>query len=107
MKSPLYILAVVLPLATELAMGSPVAETDFDVIEERGGGSNKGWDKDHHGGGHTNNPCEVKRSYPYYKYPCDSSPKTGMSQVGATFTPSCRYQSVYQFFLGFQSLMNV
>ncbi|KGO64401.1 hypothetical protein PITC_022510 [Penicillium italicum] len=96
MKSPIYILAVLLPLATEVAMGSPVAEEDFHAIEERGRGNNKGWDKDwddHHGWDHNKNPCEVKRSYPYYKYPCDSSPSTGMSQVGAIFTPSCKYQN--------------
>jgi hypothetical protein len=95
MKSPIYILAVLLPLATELATASPVAEPDFDALEERGGKKEHDWDKnwdDHHGWDHNKNPCEVKRSYPYYKYPCDSSPTTGMSQVGAIFTPSCKYQ---------------
>ncbi|CAI7667288.1 unnamed protein product [Penicillium bialowiezense] len=88
MKSPLYVLAVLLPLATELALGSPTPETEFESLEERGRGGDKDWDG--HPGWHDNNPCEVKRSYPYYKYPCDSSVTTGMSQVGATFMPSCR-----------------
>lgn len=94
MKSPLYILAVLLPLATELALGSPTAEAEFEELEERGRGGQKNWD-DHNGWDHDRNPCEVKRSYPYYKYPCDSSVTTGMSQVGAIFTPSCKYQSVF------------
>ncbi|KAJ5322011.1 hypothetical protein MYU51_002725 [Penicillium brevicompactum] len=92
MKSPLYILAVLLPLATELALGSPTAEAEFEELEERGRGGHKDWD-DHNGWNHDRNPCEVKRSYPYYKYPCDSSVTTGMSQVGAIFTPSCKYQN--------------
>lgn len=95
MKSPLYVLAVLLPLATELALGSPTPETEFESLEERGRGGDKDWDG--HPGWHDNNPCEVKRSYPYYKYPCDSSVTTGMSQVGATFMPSCRYQLVLSF----------
>ena len=97
MKSPLYFLAVILPLATELALGSPTAEAEFGELEERGRGGDRGGDRDwddRHGWDHDRNPCEVKRSYPYYKYPCGSSPTTGMSQVGAIFTPSCKYQSV-------------
>lgn len=95
MKSPIYILAIILPLATEVAIGSPVAEPHSVAVDERGQGKNKDWDKewdDRHGWDHQKNPCEVQRSYPYYKYPCDSSPSTGMSQVGAIFTPSCKYQ---------------
>lgn len=110
MKSPLYILSMLLPLATEVAIGSPVAEPDFVAIEERGRGNNKGWDKewdDHREWDHKKNPCEVQRSYPYYKYPCDSSPSTGMSQVGAIFTPSCKYQWVHSASLKFPKLINV
>lgn len=90
MKSPCYILSVLLPLATQLAIATPVADPDFDSLEERGGN-----DKDYgdHGWGNKN-VCEVKRTYPYYKYPCDSSPTNGTSLLGATFSPFCKYQSV-------------
>ncbi|CAG8018243.1 unnamed protein product [Penicillium olsonii] len=94
MKSPMYLLAVLLPLVTELAVASPTAdpEPDFEALEERGRGNDHDHDWDDRHGWHDRNPCEVRRSYPYYKYPCGSSPTTGMSQVGATFTPSCRYE---------------
>jgi hypothetical protein len=93
MKSPVYILAVLLPLATELALATPVAEPDFDALEERGRGNEKDWQDwgDHHGWD-DKNPCEVKRTYPYYKYPCASSPSNGTSLLGATFKSFCMYQ---------------
>lgn len=86
MKSPIYILSILLPFAAQVAEASPVAESDIDSLEAR----NK--DKDHHGGRPPWNPCEVKDSYPYYKYPCHDSPETGNSIVGATFTSSCKYR---------------
>lgn len=85
MKSPLYMLAVLLPL---VAAATPIADPEADIedLEERDGGRN--------GGGRDRDECKVRRSYPYYKYPCNSSPKIAFSQVGATFTSSCRYQWV-------------
>ena len=88
----MYILAVLLPLATELALATPVAEPGFD-LEERGPGNDKDrHDWDNHHGWDKHNPCEVKRTYPYYKYPCSSSPTTGRSTQGSIFTSSCKYQ---------------
>lgn len=91
MKSASYILVALLSLATQLAAATPVAEPRFDSLEERGGGDHhKGYDNHH--GYDDKNVCEVKRTYPYYKYPCDSSPSIGTSLMGATFTSSCKYQ---------------
>lgn len=89
MKSPLYMLAILLPL---IAAATPIAdpEADFEELEERDRGD--GRDGGRNGGGRDRDECKVKRSYPYYKYPCNSSPRIAFSQVGATFTSSCRYQ---------------
>ncbi|KAJ5543742.1 hypothetical protein N7513_007250 [Penicillium frequentans] len=93
MKSSSYILFALLPLAAQLAGATPVAEPYPDTLEERGRGNHKGYENDY---GHDNyddsNVCEVKRTYPYYKYPCDSSPSNGTSLLGATFTSFCKYQ---------------
>ncbi|KAJ5656421.1 hypothetical protein N7507_008371 [Penicillium longicatenatum] len=101
MKSPSYILAVLLPFASQLAVASPAGERDFDSLETRGNA--KGYKGDHgydnhHGYDNDNdydnqNPCEVKYPYPYYKYPCNSSPSNGTSTLGATFTSFCKYQN--------------
>jgi hypothetical protein len=96
MKSPFYILAVLLPLATDLALATPVADPNSDSLEERHRGNDKGYKdhheyEDHHGNG-DENVCEVKYPYPYYKYPCNSSPTNGTSTLGATFTSFCKYQ---------------
>ncbi|KAJ5848084.1 hypothetical protein N7455_012041 [Penicillium solitum] len=87
MKSSSYILVALLPLATQLAVATPVADPHPDTFEERGGGKHG----DH--GYDDKNACEVKQTYPYYKYPCDSSPSNGTSLLGATFTSFCRYQN--------------
>ncbi|KAJ6163863.1 hypothetical protein N7497_003842 [Penicillium chrysogenum] len=97
MKSPFYILAVVLPLATDLALATPVADPNSDSLGERHRGNDKGYKDhheydDHHGYG-DENVCEVKYPYPYYKYPCNSSPTNGTSTLGATFTSFCKYQN--------------
>lgn len=98
MKSAFYIIVALLPLATQLAAATPVAEPQFDSLEERGGDNHKGYDKYHghddkdYHGHDDKNVCEVKRTYPYYKYPCDSSPSNGTSLMGATFTSFCKYQ---------------
>ncbi|KAJ5933080.1 hypothetical protein N7516_007569 [Penicillium verrucosum] len=91
MKWSSYTLVALLPLATQLAIATPVADPYPDAIEERGGGKHKGYEKDH--GYDNKNVCEVKQTYPYYKYPCDSSPSNGTSLLGATFTSFCRYQN--------------
>ncbi|KAJ5676040.1 hypothetical protein N7462_008937 [Penicillium macrosclerotiorum] len=104
MKSPAYLLVALLPLVTQLTVATPVAEPDLDALEERGGGGYGGWDKNNgwkddgwkdHGGWKDKNVCEVKRTYPYYKYPCSSSPSNGTSLLGATFTSFCKYQNGY------------
>lgn len=90
MKSPSYIFAMLFPLAMQLAAATPTAEPDFNSLEER----NKGNDRDYknYHGYDNQNVCEVKYPYPYYKYPCDSSPSNGTSLLGATFTSFCKYQ---------------
>ncbi|KAJ5122651.1 hypothetical protein N7448_003785 [Penicillium atrosanguineum] len=93
MKSPLYILAVLLPLANELALASPTAEpVDFDALEERNGGGGGGG----HGKGDFNNPCRIRNQYWYWKYPCDSSDRKGQAFPGGQFSASCRYKNWYQ-----------
>ncbi|KAL4860521.1 hypothetical protein BDV12DRAFT_181447 [Aspergillus spectabilis] len=79
MKSS-YIIAVLLPLATQLATATPTAGRDHD-------------DHDYYEEVDNSNPCEVKVTYPYYKYPCSSSPENGTSLLGATFTSFCKYQN--------------
>lgn len=95
MKSSSYIL-VLLPFVINLAIATPVAEPHDDSLEERGGGNHDGYGYhdgyENHHGYDDKNVCEVKRTYPYYKYPCDSSPSNGTSLLGATFTSFCKYQ---------------
>lgn len=98
MKSLSYTLAVLLPLASQLVVAMPGAEPDVGYLEERNKGSDWGY-KNHHGDDDhheydNQNVCEVKYPYPYYKYPCDSSPSNGTSILGATFTSFCKYQWV-------------
>ncbi|KAJ5913588.1 hypothetical protein N7504_002471 [Penicillium tannophilum] len=96
MKSSSYIL-VLLPFVINLAIATPVAEPHDDSLEERGGGNHDGYGYhdgyENHHGYDDKNVCEVKRTYPYYKYPCDSSPSNGTSLLGATFTSFCKYQN--------------
>lgn len=98
MKSLSYTLAVLLPLASQLVVAMPGAEPDVGYLEEKNKGSDWGY-KNHHGDDDhheydNQNVCEVKYPYPYYKYPCDSSPSNGTSILGATFTSFCKYQWV-------------
>lgn len=89
MKSPLYILTILLPLLTELAFASPTADIeDIDILEERDRGDHRG---DFKGGG-SGNPCRVFKPYWYYKYPCESSDKLGRENQGSTFTATCKYK---------------
>lgn len=90
MKSPLYLLTILLPLATELAFASPTADVeDTDILEERDRGGGHGGD---HGGFNGGNPCKVFKPYWYYKYPCESSGKLGQENQGGTFTATCKYR---------------
>jgi hypothetical protein len=86
---------VLLPFVTNLGIATPVAEPFSDSLEERNGG-NYGYgnhqEYDDHQWYDSKNVCEVKRTYPYYKYPCDSSPSNGTSLLGATFNSFCKYQ---------------
>ncbi|KAE8395622.1 hypothetical protein BDV23DRAFT_178667 [Aspergillus alliaceus] len=79
MKSPLYILTALLPLAVQVAQATPVAESDADdsIIEER---SN----------------CKVKHGFDYWKYPCDSSDRTGHANKGDNVDFQCRYRNWYK-----------
>ncbi|KAB8236548.1 uncharacterized protein BDW43DRAFT_308225 [Aspergillus alliaceus] len=79
MKSPLYILTALLPLAVQVAQATPVAESDADdsIIEER---SN----------------CKVNHGFDYWKYPCDSSDRTGHANKGDNVDFQCRYKNWYK-----------
>jgi len=86
MKSPLYLLTILLPLATELTFASPIADVeDTDILEERDRGSD-------HGGFSSGKSCRVFKPYWYYKYPCESSDKLGRENEGGTFTATCKYK---------------
>ncbi|RAH43526.1 uncharacterized protein BO95DRAFT_445087 [Aspergillus brunneoviolaceus CBS 621.78] len=80
MKSPISAI-VLLPLALNAATAAP-AEDSSSSLTARGSG-----------GGKDPNPCQVRVSYPYYKFPCASSPENGTSILGATFTSFCYYEN--------------
>jgi hypothetical protein len=86
MKSFVYILTAFLPLASQVAMASPVADFEDFLLEDRGN------DGDWNRHDHPDNNCRIKHSYPYHKYPCDSSGIVGKSNVGDNFAPVCKYQ---------------
>ncbi|KAJ5976475.1 hypothetical protein N7481_010182 [Penicillium waksmanii] len=106
MKSPIFILAALLPLATQVAMANPVAAANSDSsLEERGGNWNgdlnhghggKGWDNHWDDDDRPQDWCKVKQPYWYHKYPCDSSGTVGESKVGDNFAPVCKYQNWYK-----------
>lgn len=94
MKSPIFILSALLPLATQVARANPdAAASDSSSLKERGKGH---WeDGDKNWGGEHERPedwCKVNKTYWYHKYPCDSSGTVGQSSVGDTFAPVCKYQ---------------
>ncbi|KAJ6084669.1 hypothetical protein N7486_011469 [Penicillium sp. IBT 16267x] len=95
MKSFFYILTALLPIASQVTMASPVAEAEDFSLEDRGnngGWNDGGWSRHDH----PKNNCRVKQSYPYQKYPCDSSDIVGKSNVGDNFAPVCKYQNWYK-----------
>jgi len=85
MKSFIY-LTTLLPLASQMATASPVADAEDFSLEERG--NDGGWGRHDR----PDDNCKVKQSYPYHKYPCDSSGIVGKSNVGDNFAPVCQYQ---------------
>ncbi|KAJ5160768.1 uncharacterized protein N7482_007772 [Penicillium canariense] len=97
MKSFIYILTALLPLASQVAMANPVPSDEF--LEERDGnrgdkdrGDKDRWDKHDR----PEDKCKVQKPYWYHKYPCDSSETVGQSRVGDTFAPVCKYQNWYK-----------
>ncbi|CAI7666285.1 unnamed protein product [Penicillium manginii] len=98
MKSPVFILTALLPLATQVALANPIADADSSLEERGGGGGNwngggKNWGGDHQ---RPQDWCKVKKTYWYHKYPCDESGTVGKSNVGDTFAPVCKYQNWYK-----------
>jgi hypothetical protein len=93
MKSPIYILTALLPIAVQVAVAAPTAEAADDSLEKRDNGNDGGhgdrWGHDHE---NDRDPCVVKKPYWYYKYPCVSSETVGESKVGDKFQPVCMYQ---------------
>lgn len=89
MKSPFYILTALLPIA---AVAVPTAEAADDSLEERGNGGGGGGHRWGNDGDHDRDPCVVKKTYWYHKYPCVSSETVGESKVGDKFQPVCKYQ---------------
>lgn len=95
MKSFIYILTALLPLASQMAMANPVADPADFSLEERDNRWGKDHDKDHDNNrGHQGHDdfCKVKKTFWYHKYPCDSSETVGQANVGDTFAPVCKYQ---------------
>ncbi|OQD84713.1 hypothetical protein PENANT_c012G03459 [Penicillium antarcticum] len=84
MKNPLYILTILLPLATELVTASPAAEPEFDDLQDRANGG---------GGG---NRCRINHKYWYWKYPCDQSDRTTQQSRGDQWNAICRYKNWYK-----------
>lgn len=106
MKSIIYIITTILPLASQVAMASPVAEPDDSSLEERGNGWGNGHGNDHdHDHQPPENNCKVQKTYWYRKYPCDSSDVVGQSNVGDIFAPVCKYQYDLRALLYIQSMM--
>ena len=89
MKSPLWILTVLLPLVTELAAASPTANPDSDSLDS----FEEFEERDMEDRRVKADPCRYNKDYWYYKYPCDSSDKE-KGKAGAQFDASCKYKSV-------------
>lgn len=89
MKSPIWFLTVLLPLATELAAASPAVDPDLDSLDSFDSvGEFEARDLEDRQG----NRCRINRPYSYWKYPCDSSDRTGQATVGSQFSATCRYK---------------
>ena len=104
MKSFIYIITTILPLASQVTMASPIAAPDDFLLEERGNGWGNGYDNDH-GHQRPEDNCKVQKTYWYRKYPCDNSDVVGQSNVGDTFAPVCKYQYDLRALLYIQTMM--
>ncbi|CAI7616610.1 unnamed protein product, partial [Penicillium discolor] len=91
MKSPIYLLTVLLPLASALAAAPPADPDpdDFDSVQEFQEFEERDLDDRQFKG-----PCRVNKPYFYWKYPCDSSDRIGRQNVGGQFTATCSYRQV-------------
>ncbi|KAL3413967.1 uncharacterized protein AFUA_3G13755 [Aspergillus fumigatus Af293] len=80
MKSPLYILTVLLPLALAI----PAAEPDdgADSLEAR---RDRNRDR-----------CSKNSQIPYYRYPCDGSDKMGNYRSNEHVEYICQYKGWYK-----------
>ncbi|KAE8350062.1 hypothetical protein BDV28DRAFT_151308 [Aspergillus coremiiformis] len=78
MKSPLYILTVLLPLAVQVAQATPTP--DADELEDRATEERRS--------------CRVRHGFDYWKYPCGSSDTSGRAHRGDNITLMCRYKYV-------------
>ncbi|KAE8396935.1 hypothetical protein BDV37DRAFT_289856 [Aspergillus pseudonomiae] len=80
MKSPIYLLTALLPLSISLVNAAPSAEPE-DIedsgLEER-------------------DTCRVERRFDYFKYPCQSSDRTGSANRGDEVNFDCKYRNWYK-----------
>ncbi|KAB8069355.1 hypothetical protein BDV29DRAFT_182943 [Aspergillus leporis] len=87
MKSPLYILTALLPLAMQVVNASPTAppnEAEDSLIEERDNIQER-------------DSCRVDRNeFSYYRYPCGSSERTGRARRGDNVEFICKYRDWYR-----------
>lgn len=87
MKSPIYILSCLLPLAAQIAQASPTPEDAEDAVqfEERGDPNTQGRDV-----------CRLHRGdhFFFYKFPCGDSPIIGRANQGDFVNFDCRYKWV-------------
>lgn len=84
MKSPIYILSCLLPLAAQIAHASPTPEDAEDaaqLVEERDDIEAR-------------DVCRLNRGdhFLYRKYPCGDSPVTGRANQGDFVNFDCRYK---------------
>ncbi|KAF7589986.1 hypothetical protein BBP40_003430 [Aspergillus hancockii] len=77
MKSPLYLLTVLLPLLVQATPTPEGEDLDDSAIEER-------------------DFCRVQNSFKYWKYPCSSSDTVGTANKGDTVTFICKYKTWYR-----------
>ncbi|KAF7589011.1 hypothetical protein BBP40_004838 [Aspergillus hancockii] len=83
MKSLLYLLTALLPLA--LALPSAEPDADADALEEKHKLSKQG------------NKCHADHNFDYYKYPCkNGNYKKGSYHKGDKVDWKCKYYDWYQ-----------
>ena len=114
MRSPVYILTVLLSFSAQLAVSAPTVDDDYTSLEKKtdpqhrqppaatatagaaaaaaaagGDGSSSSSSAESGGGG---GGCTVKRKFWYYDYPCGSSNHPERARKGDRVKPFCRYQ---------------